>query len=52
MLFFFILGVIGGALTLILDETLGKPLKTEIDEILYVKNKRKTEYVSEIESRH
>ena len=39
-------------LTFILEKTLGKPLKTQIDEILFAKNKKKTEYISDIKSQH
>jgi hypothetical protein len=44
MLFFFILGVIGCALSLLLKETHNKPIQAEIDEIAWAKNKKKTEY--------
>jgi sugar phosphate permease len=47
MMFFLILGIIGCALTLLLEETHGKPLKVEIEEIQYAKNKRKSEYKSD-----
>lgn len=42
MLFFFILGVSGCLISLLLDETYGKPIKVEIDEIAFAKNKKKT----------
>lgn len=50
MLFFFFLGVIGCALSLILKETHNEPIQAEIDEIAWAMNKKKTEYVSAIHS--
>ena len=50
MIFFFILGVIGSALTLLLEETHNKPIRADIEEIQFAKNKRKTQYISEIKS--
>lgn len=42
MIFFFVLGVMGCALSLLLKETQGVPIEAEIEEIDYAKNKRKT----------
>ena len=42
MLFFFILGMMGCALSLLLKETHNKPIQAEIEEISWAKNKKKT----------